>query len=453
MMVWLQAVMVARLALCSAPDWQNFTLKNGVRVSVLVVADSPKQATFTFLPLSLLNDDPHRAQFAHLIEHLLIRSTDPDLLTVEGVALNGETGASGMRLETLADRAQWQAALARHVRWVTAREFDDEVLEREKLRIQAEEESTCASGYTHKWAAAAWNQVVRCGLDHAAVHGDVARATVEQVRDDVLARVAVDASLRIVSVGPASADAIRAALEQEFLGAAPVPARRPAAKPTAARTLAGKPSREATWDLRGTQYLEWYALPGDTPKLRALAFAVSQLLTMQLGQDAALARIGAKGLAEALGIDDGARVISLSVSVPAGAEAMVVERSVRAAIDAVARLDLAATGGFFAQQLELPRDFAALRRPFAGSPQADLVEAQTVLSLVHTEVVAGLSAADLASAAGVARRRFRRAAARGARARAWRRAVAQAAAAVSTNASRALTAPRARPRRPGCGTG
>ena len=32
---------------------------------------------FTFLPLGLYGDGAHRAQFAHVAEHMLIRGTDP----------------------------------------------------------------------------------------------------------------------------------------------------------------------------------------------------------------------------------------------------------------------------------------------------------------------------------------------------------------------------------------
>jgi hypothetical protein len=60
--------------------------ENGPRFSVLEVKDAPQQAFLAFLPCGLLADEPGEAQFAHLMEHMLIRSTDKSGLSDEGVA-------------------------------------------------------------------------------------------------------------------------------------------------------------------------------------------------------------------------------------------------------------------------------------------------------------------------------------------------------------------------------
>src|SRR5262249_41091222 len=160
-----------------------------------------------------------------LVEHMLIRSTDREGLQAGGITFNGETGALGLRLETFADPRDWQPALERHVRWLMADTFDAKVLAREKENIASEEATTTAHGYSHKWAAAAWNQIVCHGREHAAVHGDVARATVDEVRDYVRAKVAPGDGVRIVAVGPVAPESVR-----EFLAARLASPSRDAAK-------------------------------------------------------------------------------------------------------------------------------------------------------------------------------------------------------------------------------
>src|SRR5262247_57788 len=98
------------LAIDSPPAWNHFTLPNGIRVSVWQVAGAKKQSVFTLLPFSLVDDDAGCAQFAHLVEHMLIRSTDPESLQAGGLVFNGETGALGIRLESFADPGDWQPA-------------------------------------------------------------------------------------------------------------------------------------------------------------------------------------------------------------------------------------------------------------------------------------------------------------------------------------------------------
>src|SRR5215470_1038349 len=127
--------MLSFLPSTAGVKWVHFTLPGGVRVSVWQVAGAKKECAFTLLPLSLVDDDADRAQFAHLVEHMLIRSTDREGLQAGGITFNGETGALGLRLETFADPRDWQPALERHVRWLMADTFDAKVLAREKENI------------------------------------------------------------------------------------------------------------------------------------------------------------------------------------------------------------------------------------------------------------------------------------------------------------------------------
>src|SRR6266436_5732997 len=56
---------------------ESATLTNGLRVIALQFPGSSNVAIFTYLPMGLASDGPREAQWAHLVEHLVIRSTVP----------------------------------------------------------------------------------------------------------------------------------------------------------------------------------------------------------------------------------------------------------------------------------------------------------------------------------------------------------------------------------------
>lgn len=266
------------------PVIERFDLPNGVRAVVGHVPDAPKQTTFTFLPLSLVTDGPNQAQWSHLIEHLLIRSTDPLSLQADGMEFNGETGPECLRVESYAAPEQWRASIERHARWLAARTFDADTLQREKVNIEGEERGTSISGFTHKWAIAAWNQTVRHGLDHAAVHGDVAQAKVEAVSDAARARLPIDKRVLIATIGPAEPAKVRQALI-ETVGALPLFSPEAAGIGAPAARLEGDTA--ATWDLPTRHLLLWWRLPDASPSTRAASAAAfievqSRLQTMQV---------------------------------------------------------------------------------------------------------------------------------------------------------------------------
>ena len=129
----------------------RFALANGITVTAVHAAQAPKQVVFTTLPLGLLLDGPGESQFSHLLEHMMIRSTDPVGLEVDGVTFNGETMNTSLRLETFCAPERIADALDRHVRWLATRHVDQRTLEQEKELIALEETNTVAGGYTHKW--------------------------------------------------------------------------------------------------------------------------------------------------------------------------------------------------------------------------------------------------------------------------------------------------------------
>ncbi len=281
----------AMLFLALATSWATLAQDPGVttsedvgtaRVVVVCAPTLPKQALFACLPIGLLTDDAGAAQFAHLLEHMLIRSVDPGGLEVDGQAINGETNGSLVRFEVIGPPSKLTEMAGRLHRWLAAREFSPRVLETEKLRIQEEEQSTVAGGFAAKWASAAWSQVVLHGRSHAAVHGDVAQASAPALAAYAAARVRLDRPFTILAVGPSRHDEVVGAIRSAFPPADAQPGRgavdaesrtatRPETRPT--RTAIA-----ATWDLDVRHRLDWIVVRVGSAADRLAAAAVAQEL-------------------------------------------------------------------------------------------------------------------------------------------------------------------------------
>jgi predicted Zn-dependent peptidase len=283
------------------PQLQRFQLASGVRLVLVHAPQAKRQTTFAFLPITLVNDDAGRAQWSHLLEHMLIRTTDAEGLAVEGMIFNGETTHTYLRLETMAEPDHWKDALQRHARWLNAREFDAQRLEREKGMIIQEEQSTAANGFTSKFALAAWNQIVSHGAEHAAVHGDVQNAQIADVNAYAAQHVRLDDSVLIASIGPIPVEDVRAEIERVMVAAdgpgrgddqrAIDPPAREAA-PAPAGSQPDRPAtRHATWDLPTRHMLFWWPLPGRRPQTFAAATAVSRALMMRFVSDKTRAQL------------------------------------------------------------------------------------------------------------------------------------------------------------------
>jgi predicted Zn-dependent peptidase len=383
-------------------SWEDFELEGGLRATVVEAAAAPKHAVFTLLPHGLLADGPGEEQLSHLAEHMLIRSTDPDSLEAGGMQLNGETTALALRLESIGPPATWRAQLERHARWLSASEIDPAVLEREKARVREEESNTIRSGFTHKWAEVAWNQVVRHGRDSASVSGAVERTAADDLARFMARLPRSGRGVRVASIGPAPAAEVKEALRSLLGGRnggghAPAP---PAAGVDAVRRAG---AREAVWDLEARHWIEWYPLPDGGPEDRAAAQVLAALLGQRLAATSGLKSLGSNAFASADLVTPEGRWLELSASVPAGVDPAKVAAEIRAAVDeafrpAFGRPDAASVARALADQTGRLPDVTAMRRLLAGKPGGDYLEMQHVLSAIYREVSAGLGREDLARA-------------------------------------------------------
>ena len=264
-------------ACAKAPRVVRSTLRNKIRVVVIEIEQSKNVSIFTFLPIGLAVDGPGQGQWAHLVEHLAIRSTVP-----QGTSqANAETLPDHMRLDFYGNTQNWQEGLAHHARWLKGVPFTAENLRREKSQANAECDFTAKRLATHKFAMAAWAQGFRHGQTHAALKGDVLRAglaEIQQYRDQHLA--VLDRTV-VCMVGGLSAEVVQPVVAK-YLGEITSRARIPAA------VKVHEGSREMTWDLDARHLVLTWPIPRPADKNYAPLMVAERLLMMRAFTDAEL---------------------------------------------------------------------------------------------------------------------------------------------------------------------
>jgi len=249
-------------------------LSNGLRIVVVHFPKSTNLSIFTFVPMSLCSDPPGRAQWSHLVEHLVIRSTFPDDLQ----RADAETLPDHMRLDFYGNTGDWKEGLSHHRRWLEGTRFTGEMLAAEKPKVIAECDFTSRNFATHKFALAAWSHASRHSNSHVAVKRDVLRATLEEVqryRDDHLF---LPQKTTVCAVGGVDAQSFFAEVANQ-LGKLASHAR------PAPHTTLRTGNLDITWDLDARHLLLVWPLPDFSDPDFAPLMVAAQWLTMQYFSD------------------------------------------------------------------------------------------------------------------------------------------------------------------------
>jgi len=275
----LLASLSSEAANAEKPRAETWTIANGIRVVSVYFPQSTNAAIFTFTPMGLVSDGPRQAQWSHLVEHLVIRSTIAgDLSTA-----NAETLPDHMRLDFYGDSANWEEGLSHHQRWLRGVPFSDANLVAEKPKVKTEGEYTAKNFATHKFALAAWAQGFRHGKTNAAIQADIDRASLSEIQRYRDGHLAVLSNVLVCIVGGIEPAKVKAVASERF-GAI-----KSAAKPAAAVKLhAG--DREMAWDLNARHLLLIWPIPGLEDKEYPALMTAAQWLNMQFFSDAALQR-------------------------------------------------------------------------------------------------------------------------------------------------------------------
>ncbi len=387
-------VIPANRAQGAAPSFdieqRRMQLPCGMQVLIVHAPQAKKQTTFSFLPLHMGNDPADRAQWSHLIEHMLIRSTDPEHLERDGIQFNGETTDSYLRLETFATIEEWEESLDLHARWLTARTFAPQSLEREKSMIEGEERGTAMGGFTGKFALAAWNQAFTHGRAHARVHGDVQSAAIEQVEAYARQRITLDERTLIATIGPTPLADVEAEIYR-LLQHIAKPEHAPAAHENDEAKAPVDPapvSLHATWDLPTHHVFWWWELPDDGPHARAAGSALSHVLLFRMNARRDIAPMLRILLPHATVRNERGTYMLLNACVRADADVDAITKALADECRAVLEQDDAQPMRFAAamtaQQLNIEPRFDALAQQVPAHMQ-DMVEGVWLLSLLNHE--------------------------------------------------------------------
>lgn len=252
----------------------SLTFSNGIHVVSVCFPASTNVSIFSFLPMGLTSDGPEQAQWSHLIEHLVIRSSVP----ANSPEANAETLPDHMRLDFYGNLANWKEGLSHHRRWLEGVPFTEASLAAEKPKVIAECDFTAHNFATHKFAVAAWSHGFRHGAKHIALIGDVTRASlsdVQRLRDERLA-VSNQVTVCIVS-GLQPAEAFAEVQKQlGGLSLRPVP-------PLAVKTT--PQSLDLTWDLDARHLLVTWPIPDCRQEDHVALMVAGQCLNMLLASD------------------------------------------------------------------------------------------------------------------------------------------------------------------------
>ena len=178
MIICLSIIPISCSRSADKPVAGSFALPNGIRIVSIYIPNSKNVSIFSFLPMGLAGDGPGQAQWSHLVEHLVIRTTIPSG-SQQG---NAETLPDHMRLDFYGTIDNWQQGLSHHVRWLERVPFKQQNLQAEKTLVNSECDFTAKRLATHKFAIAAWAQGYRHGQKHASLKGDVNKATLSEIQ-------------------------------------------------------------------------------------------------------------------------------------------------------------------------------------------------------------------------------------------------------------------------------
>lgn len=252
-------------------------LSNGLRVVTVHFPGSTNANLFTFLPLSLATDAAGQAQWSHLVEHLVIRSTIPE----NSPQANAETLPDHMRLDFYGNTSNWKEGLSHHHRWLEGVPFTETNLSLEKPRVNQECDYTASNFATHKFAIAAWNQGFRHGQSLVKLKGDVLRATLPEVQRLRDQRLAISNQVTLCLVGGIPPATAFAQIEKEFSRIALRP-------PPDLRTQPKSGNLDLAWDLNASHLLLLWPIPDFKQADHAALLVAAQLLNQSLAADSQL---------------------------------------------------------------------------------------------------------------------------------------------------------------------
>ncbi|MYF99026.1 insulinase family protein [Candidatus Poribacteria bacterium] len=261
----------------ASPEVTRFTLSNGIKVVNLYVEDSTDVVILSYLPLGLVSDGKAKAQWCHLIEHLTLRTTGP----IKYPTSSAETMSDNMRLEFLGSTDNWTHGLELHTKWLSGLPFSEESLAEELPRALSEIDFTVQRLATHKWASAAWNQVVRHGETDVSMRGDIQSAKLGDLEEYRDLHLVQDGRVLLCVIGGLDTETLQPAME-ESIGSINIVAK--SLPPAKVKNVIEK-DLIASWDVNVTHYIETYTIPNAKNNDYPAMYVANALINVGLMQD------------------------------------------------------------------------------------------------------------------------------------------------------------------------
>ncbi len=254
----------------------RYQLPNGMRVIYLRQNAVDAFGLFAFIPLGLTQDEKDKTQWSHLLEHLILTSTGQirDFRKV-----NGETGADYLRLDFMGSMKEADEGLKLMASWLSKTMFTEEALKLETLRANSEVGPSANRLFAHKWATAAWNQVVRHGAKSVSIKEPLQKATLKEIHSYRDRHLSHPQDIVIVCTSKDDPKAFKEKLQKALKSIPPSKKKTPNAKLQKPKT--GK--TEVEWDLPVSHFLKSFkAPPVDHPDF--LAFLIAQQIGSTMGR-------------------------------------------------------------------------------------------------------------------------------------------------------------------------
>jgi predicted Zn-dependent peptidase len=370
------------LAGCASAEQVTTTsarLPNGIRLIYVHVPGSKNIAIYSVLSMGLASDDADHAQWSHLVEHLVMRTTMPNDLT-HG---NAETMAAGMRLDYYGPARSWHDGLSHHQRWLEGLPFTQKSLQTEVPLANSEVDSTAHNLASGKFAIAAWNQAYRHGLDHANVKHDLVTARLADVQRYRDAHLVISDRTVVCAIGGVDS--------KEFVAGAAEALGNLKSQAKPRRPLGNIKPRDGviSWDVDSTHLIMTWPVPGPEHATDCAALIVlGALFSEQAMADPDTKRFGPYPMAGnditspegdffeiSLTLNPGVKPREARAPLEKWIDAFKTSRAMRAAVPEVARQ--------FSQQLKPPT--LALIQSNSGGGERWMIEAQLGLLLAIAE--------------------------------------------------------------------
>ena len=256
------------------PGVETRRLSNGLRLTAVHMPGSTNLTIYSYLPMGLASDGLKQAQWSHLVEHLVVRSTTPS----DSPQANAETLPDHLRLDFYGTTKDWREGLKHQLNWLRGVPFTQEKLTAEQPKVTAECDFTALNLATHKFAIAAWVQGYRHNQIHAAIKGDVERATLAEIqkyRDERLPVLSKAVVCVVSGLDPKKVFA-------EFS----LPLGSLTGQPHTPAPLPLHPgNRDMTWDLDARHLVITWPVPGPFEKDHATLVVLGTWLNFQFSND------------------------------------------------------------------------------------------------------------------------------------------------------------------------